>query len=581
MGVKSRKDQIFYCSHKEWIAMNSNKKLLVSAAGGLALVCALLAIIGGVGGYMYREQLLAALGLTQSLKTAQLLPEKTEFYTSFTPNIQALPGYDNLKAAYLDNPDVQAALDKFEAGMKDEANITYEADIKPWLGQEVVIAMTDLSSLMNDNFAEPEIIMAAQTANKEMSDKFIAKLVDEAAKDERPFTDELYQEVTLHVRAEGKEKLIVATFNDLVVITNQDKLMKEMINRAQGKNDQPSLADNLQFQKALAQLPPGTVVTLYIDTTSFFDNILDQSEVEISTEQANDVRAFQSLAMAGTLQPDGIQLDTVMIYDAAKMSEKTLALLQQPAFSNAVLEQVPADAIFVGTGKNLKEIWRRTRENLANMPDFEESLQDFEQEAGFSVDEDIFGWMTGEYALVVIEAEPPEEYIPPVGGYVLIETADVADTRKRVEKVAAAIEKDGDIPLEAETVDNLEVEAVLDPFSGDFYGGYTFHENYFVMGYTEDAFKAIGQAAQEPLANSPNFKLLQSKLPKSNYGYFYLDVDRARKVIEAQMGEYEQEDYEQEVRPFLEPLHAMGASASADHSTPGVSKTTFFAAISK
>jgi hypothetical protein len=169
-----------------------------------------------------------------------------------------------------------------------------------------------------------------------------------------------------------------------------------------------------------------------------------------------------------------------------------------------------------------------------------------------------------------------------LGGYVLIGANDVNQARTHVEKVFSAIEQQGGLgqPLEAQTVQGIEMKVMTD-YNGAFQGGYGFHKDYFLLAYQEDAIKRLVSAGENSLSNSANFKAVQSRLPNSNYGYVYADLDQAQRLIEAQMSDFEQENYQKNIRPFLEPMHAFGASASTVGVDQGLSRGVFFILISE
>ncbi len=563
--------------------MNKNQKMMV-AAGAIVLVCAAFACILAIGGYIYREELQALLGLAPTQNIAKMLPEDTQFYMSTNPNVQSLPGYQNLKELYLDNPDILALWDEFEAEVTEEANITYEDDIKPWLGSEVTLAVPDLMSSINNPSETPPIVIAVRTTNKEASDNFISKILAQATEDGDAFSEETYSEVTLHIQQDQPENegVIMTTFDDFVIASNNNALVKEMIDKAQGNSEAPSLTENAKYQKIVNELPPQAIATMYIEIYGIFETAIKESGVELLPEQTKDLEAFEAVGVAGTLQPNGIQFDVVVTYNVEKMSERMKASLQQPGSPNAVLNDIPADALFVYNGNNLNNIWQQTRASLESNPDFGEGIKDLEQELGLSIDENIFGWMTGEFALVLLEIAPPDQSSPPLGGYVLIGTDNVDNARSHVEKALGVLEEQGGLPpFETKTIGGAEMNLMADPFSQQVMGGYGFYNNYFLAGYLEDSLVAATSAANSPLSGSSNFKTVQDRLPGNNYGYMYANLERGRLLIEDQLSDFEREDYEKNVRPFFEPVRAVGMSASSGGVENGLTKGVFFLLLSK
>ena len=563
--------------------MQKNRKMILGVGGAILVLCLLLTCVAGLGSYFYWDEISAILGLSQPQNAAQMLPEDTQFYLSMSPNLQNVAGYQNLKTLYLDNPDIQNLIEEFEAELSAETDLIFETDIQPWLGNEVIFALPDLSGSIADQNETPAIVIAAMTTDTAASDQFVQKVMASAAEDGDPFVDEVYQTITLHVQdSEFGDDAIFATFNDFVVASNDLALIKDMIDKSQGITERPGLADSPRFQRVLSELPPEAVMTSYWDFSGLFEAIFQDLPVELPAQQTQDLEAFEGMGLAGTLQPDGIQLDFALTYDTAKMSERMRASFDQPASPNAILNQVPSNALLSYNAKNLKAIWEQAKEGLEANPDFGETMQDLESEFGFSLDEDLFGWMTGEFALIIVEAEPPDDFSPPIGGYLLIGTDDVNQASTGVQNIMDSFEDQGMLPpLRDETIDGVQVRGFTDFFSGTFQGGYGFHNNYFFAAYLEDSIKAFAGASQDSMTTSPNFSAVQARLPQNNYGYLYLDIDRLQTMGESQLSDFEREDYETNVRPFIEPIHAAGAAANADATGEGVSKGSFFFLITE
>jgi hypothetical protein len=513
-----------------------------------------------------------------------MLPADTQLYVAVNPNLQNVAGYENIKKLYLDNPDIQKLLEEFQNEVKEEADITFEEDIKPWLGTEVAMGFPNLSTTINNPSDTPALVLAAETTNQEASDSFIKKVVAEAEKNDEPFTEEVYEDIVLYTQENqfSGETFFLTTFDDFVVAGSDKNLITEMIDRSQGKNATPSLVDNERFKKVTGAVPAEAVMLMYMVPAGFFDTILEESAVEMPPESLQDLKAFEAIAMAGTLQSNGIQLDVAVSFDVENMSEQMKAAFEMPASPNKVLNNIPAEALFAYNTNNLNAIWQNSKRSLESNPDFSEGLQDLEQELGFSLEEDIFSWMTGEAAIVIVEATPPDEYSPPIGGYVLVGANDIDAAKNGIDKVMGSLEEQQMLPpLEKETVGGIELNVYRDA-DQQIQAGYGFYNNYFLMAYLQEAIEAITNAAQNPLANSENFKAVQNRLPAENFGYFYGDVDRIRAVAENQLSEFDRETYETNVQPFLVPIRALGAAGQAGlPREDGLSKGVFFILISE
>jgi len=562
-----------------------NRNIVIGLVVAVVIgMCSLFACVGIVA-FVYQDELQAYLGLQVSQKTATLLPENTQFYLSMTPNIQAIPGYENLKALYLDNPEIKKIMERTEKEAT-QGNFSFKDDIQPWLGTEIVIAIPDFATAIAQNSTNPapNFVISLQSRDRAASDNFIAKEVGNSTE---PYTSETYQGITIYTQKQNKgdyEQVTLMGLNDLVVFASDIKLAKDMIDRSKGSNT-PSFVSNAKYNKIVSELPSNTIATIYMETFGLFEAASKESALTVPDSSLQDMRAFEAVGIAALLQPNGIQVDIAMSYDVSKMSEAMKTSLQaRSASPNAILQNIPSEALLVLSGSDLNQIWQNVKENMANNPDFESQIADMESEMGFSMDEDIFGWMTGEYALVLVDAPKKEDsFLPRGGGYVLIGSKDIAAAKTHVATVADAMQEQMGpmMTLKTQTIAGIELTSPENPMDDAFLGGYGFQGDYFLTAYREEAVTALANAKQNPFTNQAHFKAVQGYLPAKNTGYIYANLDQLRAVMESDLTGSAQTEYETNMKPFLKPVHAIGSAASTEGFDKGVSKGSLFLLISE
>ena len=101
------------------------------------------------------------------------------------------------------------------------------------------------------------------------------------------------------------------------------------------------------------------------------------------------------------------------------------------------------------------------------------------------------------------------------------------------------------------------------------------------MAFLEDSIKALASASEDSFENSKNFMAVREHLPAENFGYFYADIEHIVQIVDSQLSDFEREDYETNVQPFLEPIRAVGASADVGGVEQGISKGTFFVLVTE
>ena len=373
----------------------------------------------------------------------------------------------------------------------------------------------------------------------------------------------------------------VCIFNGFVVLATSEETLFGAIDRV--KKGGESLADNKTYQATLAELPKNGVFFTFIDWTALADLAMkNDSSAQLTSEQLAQLKAFQSIGLAFTLQPDGMQIDTVARFDPKQLTEAMQASLNRPGSPNTILTKIPDSALGFYNGSDLRSIWQQVREGLASNPDFEQQLADVEQQTGINLDEDVFGWMTGEFAVVVTQVESPNKSAP-VGGYALIGGDDAKTVEDKVNNLLATYsEKQGSpMPFQKQTIGGHEMNTIPDPQTDKMMAGYGFWDNYLVIGYQEDALKDGFAAGDNPIANNAHFKAVSNRLPGKNSGYVYVDIDAVRTLIENPALGLSNKNYNEQVRPFIEPLRAFGTASDTSSSQNGVVKATMFLLIAE
>jgi hypothetical protein len=92
----------------------------------------------------------------------------------------------------------------------------------------------------------------------------------------------------------------------------------------------------------------------------------------------------------------------------------------------------------------------------------------------------------------------------------------------------------------------------------------------------EGALEAAVDDDIRSIADDETFKKVQKHLPGKTGGYFYVNVEAIWRIVYENMSEWEREDFDQTVRPFLEPIKAIGSAASPTDLKKGLGQGTLF-----
>jgi len=561
---------------------SNTTRTVTIVVGALVVLCLCMACLVGVA-YWQKDQVLGLLGLAQQTQAAKMMPADTPIYMGLSLNLQNQAGYQNLKKFYLDNPDVKKALDDAKANATKESDLNYDTDVLPWLGTEAGVAVFNIPETGSSQ--NPDVLLAVATRDVKASEAALEKLrAKQAESSGKPFEQGTHEGVTYWFqKSDSGSDTYFSVFNGFVVFATSEETLFGAIDRV--KKGGESLATSQAYQATLAELPKNGAFFTFIDWTALADIVMKgNTSAQLTPEQLAQLKAFQTVGLAFTLQPDGVQIDSAVRFDPKQMPAAMQASLNRPGSPNSILTKIPDSTLGFYSGSDLRSIWQQVREGLAANPDFEQQIADMEKQTGINLDTDVFSWMTGEFAVVVTKAASPDPSTPPVGGYALIGGDDAKTVEDKTANLLEAYSKSqggAPLPFQKQTIGSHEMNTIPDPNTGKMLAGYGFWDNYLVAGYQEDALTAGFDAASNPVANSAHFKAVSSHLPAKNYGYFYMDIDAVRTLIETPSLGLSNESYANEVKPFIEPLRALGSASDASSSQSGVMKGTMFLLIAE
>jgi hypothetical protein len=554
---------------------SSRTRLIIGLAVGvlLCVVCVVAVILA--------RPYLPFLGT--KLAAPKLMPADTAFIISINVDIGDVAGFKHLAEVYGDIPDIEDGLDDFLEQMEDELDISYQDDIKPWLGPEVTMAVFDMESVFEGE--EPAVVMSVVTRDTKASDAFLGRVLDALEDQGYDVEEETYQGIDYYAawpENDWDTSLFFGTVNKSVILAVDQDAFEDIIDVSKGDSD--SLAENKRYSKLMDALPGDAVAHMFFDMEAWTQTFLQDlkqggvySELELpeeAFEQLETLEAFQAFGLALSLDKEGIQFDFAMTFDADALSPEALENLQAKASANRILKRIPGDAVGFFSGQNLAAAWRNAFSGFENLPDVEEQLDDLQDELGLRIDEELLDWLSGEFAFAVVEARGVEDV--PVGGFAVFEVDDREEAEGAMDEIVDALEEMADFEFVEEDIRGVEMQVIVDSYSEEIVLGYSFTDKHLVIGFTEDALEDAVDDDMRSITQDEAFKKVQGHLPSKTGGYFYLNIEEVLQLVYSNMSDYDQETFDQEYSPYLDPVKAMGIAASPIDVGKGISQGSLF-----
>ncbi len=513
---------------------------------------------------------ISVLAINPVTSNTQTLPQKllspppiTQFLPADTPLV-GLVSTDNQKWQSLSKFELFAQVfNAAETISPTQMGLDYQTDIKPWLGEQVALALMpqkenkpvslDASFLLlatvKDEKPLQVLIKKFKASNSqeitERQYKGVKILEWKPAKfDTSPFS-------TLPLKTSKLPKSFIAAIPSLpvpnpnsiksrgiaiallpgyVVTASTTKPIEQLLDKPLNS---PNLAQNPNF-KQLTKHPQYSqaLFTLYEDPNKFlslFKSLAQDPNLPFpippSAINSDQVKQYSSISGLVWEQQEGLRLQL----NAYRKTPNLVNSLTPN--TTQLLPRIPAPAYSATTGRNIYGQWQMLAMALSSNPQFKDGLAKFNQTitstTGLDLNKDILGWMDGEYALFFYPTKQgliSSELNMGLG--FLVQTSNRAKAEASLNKLGESIKSISSGALSINTYDNI------DGFSINAWGfgeqsvfAYSWIDNDTLLISTGlGAARELLPQPQKQLPQDYNFATATSSLPAANQGYFYINM---------------------------------------------------------
>lgn len=446
------------------------------------------------------------------------------------------------------NPDQLESLEQTEKisflknNLFAKTSIDYQQDIQPWLGNEVTLAVTSLDIDRDpESGLQPGYLMALATKDIEKSRGFIEYLFSQKALTGADLVVQRYQGVKIvfaqqksQSQAANMTNLASAVVNNFVLFANDIQVIREAINNLQAP--ELDLKSFPLYQNAIEELPKKAIAVAFLNLP-----ILAQWQGLNLTEFI-----YHAQISSLVLLPQGILAETTFL--AKSGITHPSRLLSQPV---TALQYIPDTAELVVTGTNLKnlpksdlgKLWQQGVATFyGSQTDIKSKLPEFLTQSnqlwGLNFSHDIFGWVTGEYAIATLPSSPHQK---PNWVFVTEKSSLFSDGISNLDAIALAhgfnvsyfflnqqkvsawtqinpINNANKIPI------NVDTEVI---------GTHISIDNYEIFASDLQTLDHI--LRKDTMVKNLHFQREIATITKPNQGFIYIDWPKGRDVLEGQL----------------------------------------------
>lgn len=511
-------------------------------SGGLIVVALLC-----VGGYLLARQWLR-LGTNEAVK---LMPADTMMMMSLSPGPLQVSRLQNLAPL---SGVLGAVMGETGAAPMDlgaqSLDIDFARDIQPWIGLEAVAGIVDTGA------GEPALVAAVASRSSRESAAFLKKVRTQMEGSGAVFEEERYSGILVVYKTSGdsSDQLAYAEVNRFVIAATSLDGLHALIDAAQGK--QTALPKNSTYQRMMKELSGNRFGYLYADWAT----IRKMGGSEELDRLAGDM--LQAVGAALVLENDGLRLDYVMLVNPDSIPDAWRVAMEMAANPNKVTAALPEDTLVMYSGQKLRLLFDQIAD-VAGLADVggESLMTQIERSLGINLEQDLFGWADGEYALALIsdpDSEGPLGILQmPANLLLLIETKDDRVAERGMQNIADALTREGGSQFNEEKIGGVTFHTITDPYQATTIG-YGLVNHFVVIGTSHQVLREVATAADQSLARDDAFRNFISRLPARNSGYVYMNVELLVDTVYEQMPEYAQKDFDASTRPYLKSVRAIG-----------------------
>ena len=518
-----------------------------------AVIAAVVVALAGLGAFVVAQIL-----THPPEDTAKFLPEETAFYAS----LNLRPGVDQLTQAvdvldrFKENPEFELKLNEFYDEIEFEFGIDVEADVFPWIGPEVSMAIPNVEGFDD----VPDVVAFIGATDRAAAEAAVRKLVAHAESEGSPFTE---TQTRGHLSFTGEEgddlPQYIGLTDDYIVFTTSDELLADTLDRMEPDYNGPTLLDKPGFQDARSAAQSPRFGILYVDTSAIPDGAED-----------TDLGDFGVLGLVGDQAPE-FAVASLAFFDGGvrvatsfETTDDSLVAPSPNSLGSASL--APSDALALVSFVGLREAWDAYADEAG---DIDELLDTVGQELGIDIEDDILSWVSGELAATVLLPEGATLGLEEIHANLYVEFDDREAALSGLGKVRTLLESTG-VEFRDTSIGGYDAVLSSADEAGDSLGlspGYVVLDGYVVIGTSEESLRLAIAAASGEVAALEDDAAFTRPVEAAGGTADYLVYANIQRIVEALMAEGEDEDY----ATLLEPLQAilLSATAGEDVSTYG------------
>ncbi|WP_353933140.1 DUF3352 domain-containing protein [Okeanomitos corallinicola TIOX110] len=497
------------------------------------VVSAVIVVAGGIAAYLYFKNP-GGNNLTP-MGSAKIVPANALMATYVNTNAeswQRLQQFGTQQAQDL----VATRVKDFQQDLFSDGNISYDTDIKPWIGGVMIAALpptpaTATSTEKNTSIQaekEPNILLVVGIKDKIKALNFANKLKQQK---NSQIQESEYKGQTIIARQGSNQPTYAAVLNNThILLAPEKQTVEKAIDTYTGE---PSFATK---EGASSILTKGvdlqnTLAQIYIpDHANAAEKLatLNPQGRPLQPETIAQLKQVKSLVAGIGIDDAGLRFKTIVNLDPK------LSKFQYQSSPAKIVSKFPSDTIALLTGQNINGSWQTFLEQSKDTPEIKQGVEQargqIKQFFNLDLDKDIFSWMNGEFALGAVKSDQGWLANLGFGGAIVFDTSD----RKTAEATFTKLDdlaKKQSLNVTQKNMGGKNITEWDAPFQGSLIAHGWLDQDTVFVAIGGPIAATIADNKDKTLDQSETFKAVTGSLQKPNGGYFYLDMEKTTSLI--------------------------------------------------
>ncbi|GAX36346.1 DUF3352 domain-containing protein [Nodularia sp. NIES-3585] len=536
--------------------------LLIPAVGATVLVA------GSLAAYIYFKG--PSGDSSGALGSAKLVPATALMATYITTEPEAWA-----KLSEFGTPEAQKLLAKglenFQQDFFSDGNISYEQDLKPWVGGVMVamlppnptkLAQSNQPNSTSQGQPESNILMVVGIKDKLNALSFANKLKSKAGVkvEESDYKGETITEVTEN----GRLTYSAVLNNNHLVFAPEKQAVEKAIETFKG---QPSFASQEGANRMLTANADvkNILAQVYIpDYAGMMQQLIAASPqaTQLPPQSLKQLQQVKSIVARVGVDDQGVRMRAIANLDPQ------LNKFEYQASPAKIVDQLPLDTFALMTGNGISRSWSAIVEQSQDYPEFNQIVQQVRGQLKFvniDLDTDVFGWMDQEFAFGAMPSNQGVLANLGFGGALVLETSDRSTATATLSKLDN-LAKTQRLNVAQRNIGGKDVTEWQIPGQGALLSHGWLNQDTVFLAVGGSVAEAIATNNTPKLDSSDTFKAVTGSLQKPNAGYFYIDAEKTASLVNRFMAQTQ--PLPPEANTVLSIIHGFGVTlTSSDKST--------------